>query len=69
MGQALHGGAHTTQAVGRAIRLRQESVSAPAKRHGVSPTTVRTWRERSGTADGKRVRRSHARPRGLPSTR
>ncbi|ACA16019.1 integrase catalytic region [Methylobacterium sp. 4-46] len=51
MGQALHGRARTTEAVRRAIQLRQESVRAAAKRYGVSPTTVQKWRARQTTAD------------------
>ncbi len=51
MGQVLHGSATTTEAVRRAIQLREESVRALAKRYGVSPTTVQKWRKRSTTAD------------------
>ena len=51
MGQVLHGSARTTEAVRRAIQLRQESVRALARRHGVSPTTVQKWRKRETTAD------------------
>ncbi len=51
MGQVLHGSARTTEAVRRAIQLRQESVRALAKRYGVSPTTVQKWRKRPTTAD------------------
>ena len=51
MGQVLHGCATTTEAVRRAIQLRQESVRALAKRYGISPTTVQKWRQRSTTAD------------------
>ena len=51
MGQVLHGSATTTEAVRRAIQLRQESVRALAKRYGVSPTTVQKWRKRSTTTD------------------
>src|ERR671921_1851433 len=53
MGQILHGSARTTEAVRRAIQLRQESVRAAARRYGVSPTTVQKWRRRSTTADAK----------------
>ena len=53
MGQVLHGSATTTEAVRRAMQLRQESVRALAKRFGVSPTTVQKWRKRSTTADAK----------------
>src|SRR4028119_2106952 len=51
MGQVLHGSARTTEAVRRAIQLRQESVRSLAKRFGVSPTTVQKWRKRTNTAD------------------
>jgi transposase InsO family protein len=53
MGQVLHGSARTTEAVRRAIQLRQGSVRALARRYGVSPTTVQKWRKRSTTADAK----------------
>jgi transposase InsO family protein len=53
MGQVLHGSARTTEAVRRAIQLRQESVRALARRFGVSPTTVQKWRKRETTADAK----------------
>ena len=53
MGQVLHGSARTTEAVRRAIQLRQESVRALAKRFGVSPTTIQKWRKRSTTADSR----------------
>jgi transposase InsO family protein len=53
MGQVLHGSATTTEAVRRAIQLRQESVRALARRHGVSPTTIQKWRKRSTVADAK----------------
>ena len=51
MGQVLHGSARTTEAIRRAIQLRQESVRAAAKRYGISPTTVQKWRNRQNTAD------------------
>ncbi|WP_279484042.1 helix-turn-helix domain-containing protein, partial [Aureimonas sp. SK2] len=51
MGQVLHGSARTTEAVRRAIQLRQESVRAAAKRYGISPTTVQKWRRRPTTGD------------------
>src|SRR3982751_3497725 len=51
MGQVLHGSARTTEAVRRAIQLRQESVRALARRYGVSPTTVQKWRKRTTVAD------------------
>jgi transposase InsO family protein len=51
MGQVLHGSARTTEAVRRALQLRQESVRAAARRYGVSPTTVQKWRKRRTAAD------------------
>ncbi len=53
MGQVLHGSARTTEAVRRAIQLRQESVRALARCYGVSPTTVQKWRKRETTADAR----------------
>ena len=43
--------ATTTEAVRRAIRRGEESVTAFAWRHGISPTTVQKWRKRVHTAD------------------
>ncbi len=56
MGQVLHGSARTTEAVRRAIQLRQESVRELARRFGVSPTTVQKWRKRAFTADRLRAK-------------
>ena len=53
MGQVLHRSARATEAVRRAIQLRQASVRALARRHGVGPTTIRKWRKRSTTADAR----------------
>src|SRR5215211_6499211 len=53
MGQVLHGSARTTEAVRRAIQLRQASVRAAARRYGVSPTTIQKWRKRSTTVDAR----------------
>ena len=53
MGQILHGSATTTEAVRRAIQLREESVRALARRYGVSPTMVQKWRKRATTADAR----------------
>ena len=61
MGQFLHGSARTTEAVRRALQLRQESVRALARRYGVSPTTVQKWRKRETTTDARWGRRSRAR--------
>jgi transposase InsO family protein len=51
MGQVLHGSAHTTAAVRRAIQRSEASVRALARRHGISPTTVQKWRKRTTAAD------------------
>jgi transposase-like protein len=53
MGQVLHGSARATEAVRRAMQLRQESVRAAARRYGVSPATVQKWRKRSATAGAR----------------
>ena len=53
MGQVLHGSARTTEAVRRAIQLRQESVRALARRSGVSPPTIQKWRKRATTAEAR----------------
>ncbi len=53
MGQVLRASARTTEAVRRAIQLRQDIVRALAKRFGVSPTTVQKWRKRTTTADAR----------------
>ena len=59
MGQVLHGSARTTEAVRRAIQLRQESVRALARRFGVSPTTVQKWRKRATTSDASMGPKGH----------
>lgn len=51
MGQFLHGRATTTEAARRAIQASQESVSALARRHGISRTTVQKWRGRDYATD------------------
>ncbi len=53
MGQVLHGSATTTEAVRRAIQRSEESVRALARRHGISPTTVQKWRNRTHSADAR----------------
>ena len=45
MGQVLHGGATTTQAVRRAIQDSQASLRALARRYGVNPKTIAKWRK------------------------
>jgi transposase InsO family protein len=51
MGQVLHGSAHTTEAVRRAIQHSQESLRALAGRYGVNPKTIAKWKARTSTAD------------------
>jgi hypothetical protein len=51
MGQVLHGGATTTEAIRRAIQRSQESLRTLAKRHGINPKTVAKWKKRSSVAD------------------
>jgi transposase len=51
MGQVLHGGATTTEAVRRAIQGSQKSLRALAKRYGINPKTVAKWRGRNTTLD------------------
>ena len=51
MGQVLHRGATTTEAIRRAIQHSQESLRALAHRHGINPKTVAKWRKRYSVAD------------------
>lgn len=51
MGQVLHGSATTTEAVGRAIPLRQESLRALAPRCGSNPKTVAKRKPRGSVTD------------------
>src|SRR5256885_5715638 len=51
MGQVLHGGARTTEAVRRAIQHSQESLRALAKRYGINQKTVAKWKQRSSPND------------------
>ena len=51
MGQVLHRGATTTEAVRRAIQHSQESLRALSRRHGINPKTVAKWRKRGSVAD------------------
>ena len=53
MGQVLHGGARTTEAVRRAIQQSQESLRALSKRYGINPKTVAKWKKRTSTSDLK----------------
>jgi transposase InsO family protein len=51
MGQVLHRGATTTEAIRRAIQHSQESLRVLARRHGINSKTVAKWRKRSSVAD------------------
>src|SRR5438270_7538566 len=51
MGQILHRGATTTEAVRRAIQRSQESLKSLARRHGINPKTVAKWKKRESVAD------------------
>ena len=51
MGQVLHGGATTTEAVRQAIQHSQESLRALAKRYGINQKTVAKWKGRTSVAD------------------
>ena len=51
MGQILHRGATTTEAIRRMIQHSQESLRVLAWRHGINPKTVAKWRRRDCTAD------------------
>jgi chaperonin GroEL len=50
MGQVLHRGATTTEAVRRAIQHSQESLRVLARRHGINQKTVAKWRKRCSVA-------------------
>ena len=61
MGQVLHRGATTTEAIRRAIQHSQESLRGLARRHGINPKTVAKWKKRDSVADlptGPRTPRS-----------
>ena len=51
MGQVLHGGATTTEAIRRAIQHSQESLRALSKRYGINQKTVAKWKNRTSVAD------------------
>ena len=51
VGQVLHRGATTTEAVRRAIQHSQESLRRLARRHGINQKTVAKWRKRCSVAD------------------
>jgi hypothetical protein len=49
--QVLHGSARTTAAVRRAIQHSRESLRVLARRHGLNPKTVATWKKRPSVQD------------------
>src|SRR6266849_2109787 len=51
MGQVLHGSATTTEAIRRTIQHSQASLTVLARRYGINPKTVATWRRRSSVTD------------------
>jgi transposase InsO family protein len=51
VGQVLHRGATTTEAVRRAIQHSQESLKTLSRRYGINPKTVAKWRKRNSVAD------------------
>ena len=51
MGQVLHRGATTTEAVRRAIQHSQESLRALARRYSINPKTVAKWKNRTAVGD------------------
>ena len=51
MGQVLHGGATTTEAIRRAIQNGKESLRALSRRYGINQKTVAKWKKRTSVAD------------------
>ncbi|NKM16212.1 IS481 family transposase, partial [Rhizobium laguerreae] len=51
MGQVLHGGATTTEAIRRAIQNSEASLRALSKRYGVNQKTIAKWKRRTSLAD------------------
>lgn len=51
MGQVLHGGARTTEAVRRAIQNSEESLKALSQRYGINPKTVAKRKKRQKAQD------------------
>ena len=45
MGQVLHGGATTTEAIRRAIQHSQASLRVLAQRYGINQKTVSKWKK------------------------
>jgi transposase-like protein len=60
MGQVLHRGATTTEAIRRAIQRSQASLRTLAHRHGINPKTVAKWRKHCPVA-GLRTGPKHPR--------
>jgi transposase-like protein len=60
MGQILHGGATTTEAVRRAIQHSQESLRTLARRYGINQKTVAKWRRRTSVTDLPTAGHAHA---------
>ena len=50
MGEVLHGGATTTEAIRGAIQNSRKSVSKPSRRYGITRKTVAKWKRRTSTA-------------------
>ncbi len=51
MAQVLHGSAHTTAAVRRAIQNSQASIRSLAKQYGINPKPVAKWKQRADVED------------------
>ena len=51
MGQVLHRGATTTEAIRRAIQHSQGSLRSLSRRYGINPKTVAKWKTRGCVAD------------------
>ncbi len=51
MGQVIRGCATTTEGARRAVQAREESVRSAARRYGISPTPVQTWRSRQASTN------------------
>jgi hypothetical protein len=51
MGQVLHGGATTTEAIRRAIQHSQDNLRTLAKSYGINQKTVAKWKRRTAVTD------------------
>jgi hypothetical protein len=52
VGQILHGGARTAEAVRRrAIQHSEESLRVPARRYGINQKTAAKWKKRTAAKD------------------